>query len=161
MRIIQDEGSRPIKIWTEDVEDSALAQLRNIAKLPFIDAHGVAAMPDVHYGVGATVGSVIATNDAIIPAAVGVDIGCGMSAVRLSGARAEHLPVNLSQIRSEFESTVPVGFEKHALARPKEKVAASLYGEFRWMEQKHPRAFARRKESADKIISSQFGSLGG
>jgi tRNA-splicing ligase RtcB len=118
-------------------------------------------MPDVHFGIGATVGSVIATTGAVIPAAVGVDIGCGMSAVRLSGARREHLPDTLAQIRSEIERTVPTGFEKHAPARQNEKVAASLYGEFRWMEQKHPRAFARRKDSADKIISSQFGSLGG
>ncbi|MGZ5175822.1 MAG: RtcB family protein, partial [Burkholderiales bacterium] len=116
MRTIKDEGSRTIRIWTEDVDASALDQLRNIAKLPFIDPHGVAAMPDVHYGIGATVGSVIATSGAIIPAAVGVDIGCGMCAVRLSGARAEHLPDSLAQLRSEIEHSVPTGFEKHAPA---------------------------------------------
>lgn len=161
MRVIHDEGSRPIKIWTEEIEDSALQQLRNIAKLPFIDPHGVAAMPDVHYGIGATVGSVIATAGAIIPAAVGVDIGCGMMAVRLAGARAEHLPDSLAQIRSEIEHTVPTGFEKHLPAQQNEKAAAILYAGFRWMEERHAKAFERRKDSTDKIISSQFGSLGG
>lgn len=161
MKVIHEPGSRPIKIWTEDVEDSALQQLKNIATLPFIDPNGVAAMPDVHFGIGATVGSVIATRDAIIPAAVGVDIGCGMMSVRLAGARAEHLPTSLAQIRSEIEHTVPTGFERHLPAQQNEKVASVLYADFRWMEERHAKAFARRKDSPDKIISSQFGSLGG
>ncbi|MCX7364575.1 MAG: RtcB family protein, partial [Alphaproteobacteria bacterium] len=73
----------PIKMWTNGVpvEDSALAQLRNVASLPFVHGH-VAVMPDVHWGMGATVGSVIPTRRAIVPAAVGVDIGCGMMAVK-------------------------------------------------------------------------------
>jgi tRNA-splicing ligase RtcB len=158
--VIHDEGSRPITLWTEQVEDAALQQLKNIARLPFIDPHGVAAMPDVHYGIGATVGSVLATSRAIIPAAVGVDIGCGMMAVRLAGARAEDLPDGLAQIRAEIEHTVPTGFEKHSPAQRNEK-AAALYAEFRWLEEKHPKAFARRKDPADAIIASQFGSLGG
>ena len=77
------EGERPVKVWTDDLEASARAQLVNLSKLPFIHRH-VAAMPDVHGGIGATIGSVIATHKAIIPAAVGVDIGCGMAAVRTS-----------------------------------------------------------------------------
>ena len=158
---IHDEGANPIMIWTDQIEPSALQQLRNLAALPFIDPHGVAAMPDVHYGVGATVGSVIATRGAIIPAAVGVDIGCGMMAVRLAGARAEHLPESLTQIRSEIEHTVPTGFEKHAAAQQNEKAASVLYSAFRWMEERHSKAFARRKDSAEAILSSQFGSLGG
>jgi len=158
--VIHDEGSRPITLWTEQIEDAALQQLKNIARLPFIDPHGVAAMPDVHYGIGATVGSVLATSRAIIPAAVGVDIGCGMMAVRLAGARAEDLPDGLAQIRAEIEHTVPTGFEKHSPAQRNEK-AAALYAEFRWLEEKHPKAFARRKDPADAIIASQFGSLGG
>lgn len=76
MQVIKEGDSRPIKIWTNDIEDSALSQLKNIARLPFIHPHGVVAMPDVHYGIGATIGSVLATHGAIIPAAVGVDIGC-------------------------------------------------------------------------------------
>ena len=78
------EGTQvPVKVWTDEIEQSARQQLLNIASLPFIHHH-VAAMPDVHTGIGATVGSVIATRQAIIPAAVGVDIGCGMIACRLS-----------------------------------------------------------------------------
>ena len=73
----------PVKIWTDDVDEKSKQQLSNIASLPFIHHH-VAAMPDVHLGIGATIGSVIATHKAIIPAAVGVDIGCGMVACRLS-----------------------------------------------------------------------------
>src|SRR5215468_11174493 len=93
----------PIKAWTRGVpiEDSALQQLRNVAGLPFIHSH-VAVMPDVHWGMGATVGSVIPTVGAIIPAAVGVDIGCGMMAVRTS-IRAGHLPDSLAGIRSRIE----------------------------------------------------------
>src|SRR5258705_8428389 len=111
---IKKAGGPPIRIGTADVEESALQQLKNIARLPFVHPHGVAAMPDVHYGIGATVGSVIATEHAIIPAAVGVDIGCGMMAVRLDGARANDLPESLARIRAEIEHTVPTGFEKHA-----------------------------------------------
>ena len=104
------ESSRaPIKAWTRGVpiEDAAMAQLRNVASLPFIHRH-VAVMPDVHWGMGATVGSVIPTIGAIIPAAVGVDIGCGMMAVRTS-LRAEHLPDNLHGVRSAIEAAVPHG----------------------------------------------------
>lgn len=99
----------PIKAWTRGVpiEDAAMAQLRNVASLPFIHRH-VAVMPDVHWGMGATVGSVIPTIGAIIPAAVGVDIGCGMMAVRTS-LRAEHLPDNLHGVRSAIEAAVPHG----------------------------------------------------
>lgn len=98
-----------IKAWTKGVpiEESALKQLRNVASLPFIHKH-VAVMPDVHWGMGATVGSVIPTVGAIIPAAVGVDIGCGMIAVRTS-IRAEHLPDNLHALRSDIEAAVPHG----------------------------------------------------
>ena len=117
MKVVHDAGSRPIKIWTEDIEDSAMQQLRNIATLPFIDPHGVAAMPDVHWGMGATVGSVIATQGAIIPAAVGVDIGCGMCAVRTS-LKASDLPDNLAEIRHSIERGVPSGFGEHKDPKP-------------------------------------------
>jgi len=100
---------KPIKAWTGNmpIEESAAEQLRNLASMPFIHKH-VAAMPDVHWGMGATIGSVIATKGAIIPAAVGVDIGCGMMAVR-TDLQADHLPDNLSEVRSEIESMVPHG----------------------------------------------------
>jgi tRNA-splicing ligase RtcB (3'-phosphate/5'-hydroxy nucleic acid ligase) len=105
---IEGEG-RPIKAWTRGVplEDAALKQLRNVASLPFIHSH-VAVMPDVHWGMGATVGSVIPTVGAIIPAAVGVDIGCGMMAVKTS-IRAEQLPDSLADIRAGIEAAVPHG----------------------------------------------------
>ncbi len=104
-----DSERVPIKAWTRGVpiEDAALQQLKNVASLPFIHKH-LAVMPDVHWGKGATVGSVIPTVGAIIPAAVGVDIGCGMMAVRTS-IRAEHLPDDLSGIRSAIEAAVPHG----------------------------------------------------
>lgn len=103
-------GARlPIKSWTRgvQVEDAAKQQLLNVAGLPFIHSH-VAAMPDVHWGMGATVGSVIATKGAIIPAAVGVDIGCGMAAQRTS-LTASDLPDSLRELRSEIEDRIPHG----------------------------------------------------
>jgi tRNA-splicing ligase RtcB len=107
-QVIHDEGSRPIKIWTEDIEVEALTQLKNLARLPFIASNGVACMPDVHAGIGSTVGTVIATDKAIIPAAVGVDIGCGMNAVRLS-LKASDLPESLKAVRDQIERDVPLG----------------------------------------------------
>ena len=107
-QVIQEEGSRPIKIWTDEVEASALTQLKNLSRLPFINSNGVACMPDVHAGIGSTVGTVIATEKAVIPAAVGVDIGCGMNAVRLS-LKASDLPDNLKPLRDAIESKIPLG----------------------------------------------------
>lgn len=97
----------PVKIWTDDIEESALNQLRNISRLPFIHKH-VAAMPDVYWGMGATIGSVIPSTGAIVPAAVGVDLGCGMMACRLN-ITANDLPDNLYALRSEIEASIPHG----------------------------------------------------
>jgi tRNA-splicing ligase RtcB len=110
---VEKEGRTEIKLWTTSpqgevpVEPAALAQLRNIARLPFV-FHHVAAMPDVHLGIGATVGSVVATRGAIVPAAVGVDIGCGMEAVRTVLTAAE-LPDSLAAVRGAIEEAVPHG----------------------------------------------------
>ena len=103
----------PIKLWTPlaEVEFQALDQLKNIAALPWV-FHHVAVMPDVHYGKGATVGSVIAMKDAISPAAVGVDIGCGMGAIKTS-LKARDLPENLRALRDAIELNIPVGFNQH------------------------------------------------
>ena len=100
-----------IKAWTKGVqlEEIALQQLYNTAELPIVYKH-IAVMPDVHWGLGATIGSVIPTKEAIIPAAVGVDIGCGMCAIRTS-LTSHDLPDNLGQIRNKIERDVPVGFE--------------------------------------------------
>ncbi|MER7763105.1 RtcB family protein [Streptomyces sp. NPDC097619] len=106
-------GARvPIRMWTDPatVDDGALRQLQNTATLPWIK--GLAVMPDVHYGKGATVGSVIAMKDAVCPAAVGVDIGCGMSAVKTS-LTASDLPDDLSRLRSQIERAIPVGMGLH------------------------------------------------
>jgi len=102
-----------VKMWTEGVpvEHEALVQVRNLASLPVLAGH-VAVMPDVHVGKGATVGTVIPTEHAIIPAAVGVDIGCGMCAVKTT-LTANDLPHSLSRIRAAIEARVPVGTESH------------------------------------------------
>lgn len=104
----------PIKSWTKGVpfEDEAKQQLKNIANLPFIHKW-VAAMPDVHLGKGATIGSVVPTLGAVIPAAVGVDIGCGMMAVKTSMS-ANDLPDNLATIRSSIEAAIPHGRSANA-----------------------------------------------
>lgn len=104
---VSTHSRHPVKIWTDDITDKARAQLKNLAELPFIHKH-VAAMADVHLGVGATIGSVIATHKAIIPAAVGVDIGCGMNALRLS-LKSHQLPDNLKTVRNTIEKLVPLG----------------------------------------------------
>ncbi|MFG2843297.1 RtcB family protein [Kitasatospora sp. NPDC048296] len=103
----------PIRMWTDPatVEGAAMQQLRNISSLPWL--HGLAVMPDVHLGKGATVGSVIAMKGAVCPAAVGVDIGCGMSAVKTS-LTAKDLPDDLSRLRSKIEQAIPVGRGLHA-----------------------------------------------
>ena len=107
--VLKDTGGAPVKAWIKGVsmEGGAEQQLRNVAKMPFIHKW-VAAMPDVHFGKGATVGSVIATSDAVIPAAVGVDIGCGMMATKTSLTAAD-LPDNLQPLRAGVEATVPHG----------------------------------------------------
>ena len=102
-------GGVPLKMWTQGVpvEEAAKRQLHNAARLPIVFKH-IAAMPDVHFGIGATVGSVIPTVKAIIPAAVGVDIGCGMMACKTT-LRAEDLPDNLAPMRAAIERAVPHG----------------------------------------------------
>ncbi|MER5372267.1 RtcB family protein [Streptomyces sp. NPDC002553] len=113
MSYVEMPGAKvPIRMWADPatVEEGALQQLRNVATLPWIK--GLAVMPDVHYGKGATVGSVIAMRGAVCPAAVGVDIGCGMSAVRTS-LTANDLPGDLSRLRSKIEQAIPVGRGMH------------------------------------------------
>lgn len=109
MQVIKEPNGRPIKAWIDGVEleDAARQQLLNVASLPFVTPH-VSIMPDVHWGMGATVGSVIPTEKDIIPAAVGVDIGCGMIAAKTE-LFAKDLPDNLFGIRSAIESAVPHG----------------------------------------------------
>ncbi|MFE6458290.1 RtcB family protein [Streptomyces cinereoruber] len=113
MSYVEVPGAKvPIRMWTDPstVEGGAMQQLQNVATLPWIE--GLAVMPDVHYGKGATVGSVIAMRGAVCPAAVGVDIGCGMSAVKTS-LTANDLPGDLSRLRSKIEQAIPVGRGLH------------------------------------------------
>lgn len=144
----------PVKIWTDDIDYNTQAQLSRVANLPFVFKH-VAAMPDVHLGRGATVGSVIATEKAIIPAAVGVDIGCGMNAIRLS-LKAKDLPDNLKKIRSEIESLVPVGAggnHRDARISGGHDVSMRLCNIF----EKHP---ALSKMMKPNVFAKQLGTLG-
>lgn len=151
-------GQVPVRVFTDEVEASARAQLENVSRLPIV-FHHVAAMPDVHAGIGATVGSVIPTRGAIIPAAVGVDIGCGMSAVRLS-LRADQLPDNLAKARAAIERAVPVGFGEHDDADALYRASAPLERRLGRILDKHPAIARRQREGRTRWIR-QMGSLGG
>src|SRR4051812_46946656 len=141
-----------IKLWAHphEVESAALDQLRNISALPWV-FHHVAAMPDVHFGKGATVGSVIAMKGAVSPAAVGVDIGCGMGAVK-TNLTASDLPDSLRSIRLDIEASIPVGFAGHdePVAAP---AAAALWEEFPKLTEKVQGLFRKAR--------GQLGTLGG
>ncbi|MCU7850402.1 MAG: RtcB family protein [Candidatus Thiodiazotropha sp. (ex Lucinoma kastoroae)] len=153
------KGRVPVKIYTDDVEHSALDQLINIAHLPIIHSH-VAVMPDVHFGIGATVGSVIPTKSAIIPAAVGVDIGCGMNAIRLS-LKAEQLPDSLYRIRTAIEAAIPVGFNQHKKDPVKRSTTTALNVELERIMSKHPAITRMQGKKPYQTWVRQLGTLGG
>ena len=141
----------PIKIWSDQVESRALDQLKNIARLPFVFKH-VAAMPDVHLGIGATVGAVVATQGAVCPAAVGVDIGCGMCAVELPDVRASALEGKLPELRHSIERSVPVGFNMNRHVDDDVR-SWPRWGDFKDL---HSKVQDRRERAM-----AQQGSLGG
>jgi tRNA-splicing ligase RtcB len=153
-------GARvPIRIWADPatVEDAAMRQLRNVTTLPWV--RGLAVMPDVHHGKGATVGSVIAMEGAVCPAAVGVDIGCGMSAVRTS-LTANDLPGDLTRLRSRVERAIPVGRAMHDEAigpRGLPGPAAAGWDDFWSRFDAVASAVGHRRDRATR----QLGSLGG
>lgn len=160
-----------VKMWTRfvPVESGAIDQLRSITSLPFVFKH-VAAMPDVHIGIGSTVGTVMATKNAVIPAAVGVDIGCGMIACRIS-LTASDLPDNLHRLRTEIETMVPVGFDDHTSQRLAGKghqaTTKLLNNQFNQLKpgldtiiMRHP-AIGKMVHSANEKAFKQLGSLGG
>ncbi|KNX76277.1 RNA ligase [Pseudomonas sp. 250J] len=162
MNILEVAGGKPIKLWTDGVpvEDDARKQLMNTAKMPFIFKH-LAVMPDVHLGKGSTIGSVIPTVGAIIPAAVGVDIGCGMIAARTS-LHARDLPDNLHGLRTAIEKAVPHGktFGRRdqgawdTVPNQADQVWSGLAGRFKAITDKHPRL--------EKTNNRQhLGTLGG
>lgn len=112
---VLNEGRIPVKIWTDEVEAEAQVQLLNAAKLPFVYKH-IAVMPDVHGGKGSTIGSVIATKGAICPATVGVDIGCGMAAIK-TPLNAKIVQDKIKKIRHSIERSIPVGFNSHKASK--------------------------------------------
>ncbi len=158
--VIETRAGGRIKAWVKGVpvEPQARTQLENVAGLPFIHSH-LAVMPDVHFGRGATVGSVIPTKGAIIPAAVGVDLGCGMMAIRTS-LTANDLPDSLSAIRSEIERKVPVGngrggSHKETPARAATALRAS------GMAERLDVILKKHKRIQRTAFAKQLGTLGG
>ena len=159
------EGGRvPIKTWTQgvQVEEQALQQLRNISQLPFIHRH-VAAMPDVHWGMGATVGSVIATRGAIVPAAVGVDIGCGMMAVQTT-LQAHQLPDSLGRVRSAIEAAVPHGRTDHGRKNDKgswgDNLPEAHAQRWRRLQERHEAIVEKHPGAASFNRENHIGTLG-
>ncbi|MDO5677221.1 MAG: RtcB family protein [Propionibacteriaceae bacterium] len=159
-------GTDNTLMWAHeaDIGLAAQQQLRNVAYLPW--THGLRVMPDVHYGKGATVGSVIAMEQAIAPAAVGVDIGCGMTAVR-TNLRTDQLPDDLAPLRAGIERSVPVGFAQHngeprtvgrhkALAKRYQDMLRDFQG-----LKAGELTFAARTGKAEKKAMEQVGTLGG
>lgn len=152
------ENSRvPVKIWTHDIDLKSIDQLKNVASLPFV-FHHVATMPDVHAGMGATIGSVIATKGAVIPAAVGVDIGCGMLAARTNLKKQMFNERQLQRLMHEILSRVPVGFAQ----RSKENIRWKACDPF---EEPLKEILAHEPTMLDAMIKSewhaQLGTLGG
>jgi tRNA-splicing ligase RtcB (3'-phosphate/5'-hydroxy nucleic acid ligase) len=162
--VMNVEGGRHVKMWTQGVpvDDSAKKQLENIARMPFVHSH-LAVMPDVHLGKGATVGSVIATKGAIIPAAVGVDIGCGMMAVQTS-LKAKDLPESLAALRSRIERAVP-----HGSVSVRGRAHKGSWGNTpdsvrtRWstLAERHDAIIAKYPRLKNKEPLKQLGTLGG
>ena len=148
----------PVKIFSNDIDSDSIEQLKKMAQLQFIYSQ-IAVMPDVHVGKGATVGSVIPTKNAIIPAAVGVDIGCGMNAVRLN-LKASQLPDNLAPLRHAIERKVPVGFELHKQIKAKASSIIPLEKRLQPIIQKHP-GLVRMLRKFDATWQKQLGTLGG
>lgn len=167
MTAVTNLGIDNVRAWTGKlpVEGDALKQLRNISTLPILAGH-VAVMPDVHLGKGATVGSVIPTRGALIPAAVGVDIGCGMCAVRVN-LRATDLPDNLAPVRRRIEQVVPVGFAQHdeppQLEHFKGRDSARLVTAGRQLHARFNRLNMRRRLGRldNNRVWRQVGTLGG
>lgn len=158
IKTVITKGKVPVKIYTDDIEHQAYQQLLNISQLPFIHSH-VAAMPDVHFGKGATVGSVIPCKGAIIPAAVGVDIGCGMNALRLS-IKAKDLPDNLRAVRSAIEEAIPVGFDRHKTDKARASTVRALSVGIDEVLNKHPKILKMMKKPYQTWVR-QLGTLGG
>jgi tRNA-splicing ligase RtcB (3'-phosphate/5'-hydroxy nucleic acid ligase) len=153
------EGARvPVHVWTHDIDSPTRQQLLNVAQLPIVHRH-VAAMPDVHLGKGATVGSVIATKKAIIPAACGVDLGCGMMAARTTLTAQDLDEKTLKKVFDQISRDVPLGFEQHSDSRRPGEAAAPLAAGLDRILDKHPGVKGRVGKHSHWV--NQLGSLGG
>ena len=155
---VDDTQRVPIKVWTEfsKLEPQAHQQLKNTASLPFVFKH-VAAMPDVHFGMGATVGSVVATKGAVVPAAVGVDIGCGMMAVKTN---LDHRVVQdkIKDIRHSIERSVPVGFNRNKVITNR---VLEWKGWSTWNSLFATKSHAKSELDLQQTCMKQMGTLGG
>ena len=152
------KGGVPIHVFTDDIDQGAIEQLGALSRLEIISGR-VAVMPDVHVGIGATIGSVVPTKKALIPAAVGVDIGCGMTAVRLS-LDASRLPDDLKPVRAAIEKAVPVGRAGHERQAAPHALIDELQPGLDRMLEKHP-DITNRIRSIQERFRLQLGSLGG
>lgn len=156
-QIIKGEGQWPVYIWTDECDEKSKQQLTNVAQLPFINHH-IAAMADVHVGRGATIGSVIATTQAIIPAAVGVDLGCGMIACRLSLNANDIDEQSILKIYNQIHRDVPVGRNQHQSDRALTDIALPFEAELKGIIHKHPK-LRKAFRNFDNWIY-QMGTLG-
>ncbi len=162
-----------VKMWVSDntpIEPQAYNQIKAMATLPILSGH-IAIMPDVHWGKGATVGSVIPTRGAIIPAAVGVDLGCGMAALQTS-MRVGQLPDNLAEWRSAIEAAIPVGFNAHSNDRMLDRVVqlgtfTAFEGKIRSLRERfnnlnlHAQIPHNSRHKTEDVAWKQIGTLGG
>src|SRR3989441_5512085 len=153
-----NEGRVPVKVYTGEVEPVARQQLVNVSALPIVHHH-VAAMPDVHFGIGATVGSVIPTLRAIIPAAVGVDIGCGMTATCLSLTANDFDEQKLSRVFNQITRDVPVGFDQHKDRDVRTHAAKPFHKGLQRILEKHPGI--EKRVGKHSRWTHQLGTLGG
>ncbi|MGH6831364.1 MAG: RtcB family protein, partial [Methylocella sp.] len=160
MPVVQEihEGRVPVRAYTGEIEAAARAQLVNVSQLPIVHHH-IAAMPDVHLGIGATVGSVIPTLHAIIPAAVGVDIGCGMIATRLSLTSNDVDEKSLKKVFDQISRDVPVGFHQHDERDARTSAAVPFERKLKKIKAKHPGIEKRIGKHSSWV--RQMGTLGG
>src|SRR6266568_4163449 len=160
MPVVQEisEGRVPVRVYTDELEPQARRQLVNISRLPIVHHH-VAAMPDVHLGIGATVGSVIPTLRAIIPAAVGVDIGCGMIATRLSLTGNDFDERKLKKVFDQISRDVPVGFGQHNERDVRSAAAKKFQKGLKRILEKHPGI--QKRVGKHSKWTHQLGTLGG
>lgn len=148
-------SNHPILIWTDEIEEEAKKQLEQLASLPFIYKH-IAVMPDVHSGKGSTIGTVFATKNIVIPSTIGVDIGCGMAAIK-TPYKLNQIKGIEQKIRNSIERVIPVGFNQHK----NEKLGFSSAELLRLMEEEFFEMVPKHLHAAQFKYAAQLGTLGG